>query len=452
MRFFLLASTVFSIIIPLFRLPKLFSTPIQSVGDIPTDIITVVTPTEVAVSEVSILTFENAMWFSLLVSFILLSNLIVRIASLIRLKRRSVVQSYDDVAVRRVANVTGSFTFFKWIFISDDIDKSHQGLKAVLMHEQAHARLGHTYDRILLDIYNALFWWLPSSWYIKKEIKIIHEYQADAYALESMSMDQYSEVLIKSTLKSNGLSIASSFHEGLIFKRLKAMKQQTKKVQVWKYGVLTSLCLSLFVIFACSEEKVNIVETSFQDSNTEVQREIFTKVEEQPSYKGGMDAFYQYVMSEVRYPLQARKNGITGTVQVQFVIERNGAISNIKGFLAGSQRGRTVRTTMVMPVSFKLNPDKKNADGSIQGAVIAGQVITNNGSLGVTANYNNGEWSGKVVDPDGNTLPGTNIVVAGTNYGTVAGMDGTFKVKAKEDQVLQISFVGYGDVNIGGRN
>jgi TonB family protein len=226
-------------------------------------------------------------------------------------------------------------------------------------------------------------------------------------------------------------------------------------VNPWKFGVLTSLCLSLFVIFACSEERAYIIGPAPQNTKAEVQRETMTIVEEQPSYNGGMKAFSQYVMRETKYPLQASKSGVEGTVQVQFVIERNASISNVSAisgigsgcdeeairviknaadFTPGSQRGRTVSSTMVMPVTFKLNPDEKNADKSIKGTIIAGKIVAKNAELIVRANYNNGEWSGTVTSPEGDALAGTNIVVAGTNYGTVTDRDGTFSIKVEKDQ------------------
>lgn len=460
MRLYLLGSTLLAIIIPLLRLPKLFPTEHHAVQVFDTDIIAIATPTITTTTEASILTFEHIMWLSLFISWILLLKLILRIITLIKTKQHSTQESHNGISIRRIDNLHGSFTFFNWIFISHDIDKTQSDYLAILKHEQAHVNLKHTYDLVFFEIYRAFFWWLPSSYYINTEIKKIHEYQADAYVLRSINIDHYSSILIKSTLQSNGLSLASSFHDGLIFKRLKAMRQQTKKIDNWKLSMLTSLGVFLFVTFACTQEN----NLNNQIDKTTAQREVFTIVEEQPSYKGGMDAFYRYVIGEMKYPLQARNSGTEGTVQVQFVIERNGSISNAKainsigsgcdqeairvlenapGFIAGSQRGRTVRTAMTMPITFKLNPEKKNPDNSTQGTIIAGEVIANPDELQINSNYKNGEWSGTILSSEGDKIPGVNIVVAGTNYGTVSDLSGNFKVKAEKSQELHISYVGY---------
>ncbi len=476
MRFYLLGATLFSIVIPLFRLPKLFATPPLPMQELSGGIVTMTGPTVAATAiETPMMTFDTIMWFSFLISGVLLLRLISKIIYLVRLERRSICESYNGYDIRRVADVNGSFTFFNWVFLSDDINHDQKEYDAILKHEQAHAQLKHSYDLIFFELFKVFFWWLPSSWYINKEIKRIHEYQADAYALRSFNLDLYSSILIKTTLQSNGLNIVSSFHDGLIFKRLKAMKQQARKVNPWKSGMLMSLCVCLFLIFACSEERSSITAQSEQNDKAQEEsqdisvREIFKVVEEQPSYEGGMSAFTQYVISEMRYPLAARKAGVEGIVQVQFVIERDGSVSNVKavdgigsgcdeeairviknasGFKPGSQRGRTVRVQMEMPLTFKLNTEKKNPDGSVQGMVIAEGAAIDKFDLDVKAEYKNGIWSGTIRSAEGDLMPGVNIVVADSDYGTVSDLDGTFSVKAEKNQELHISFVGYSNVKL----
>ncbi len=245
------------------------------------------------------------------------------------------------------------------------------------------------------------------------------------------------------------------------------MKQQAIKVCLNNFGLLTLLCICVCFIFACHEEKSNLVGSIPLTDKDSSQRDIFTKVEEQPTYKGGLSAFYTYVISDMRYPLEARQSGVEGIVHIQFDIERNGSISNVNAisgiglgcdqeavrvvkkapsFIAGSQRGRTVKTTMLMPITFTLNPEKRNPDNSIQGTIVAGKLVSQNKELNLKAEYTNGAWSGTVLSAEGKKLAGVNIVVAGTSYGTVSDLDGTFSVKTERDQALHISYVGYKDV------
>ncbi len=117
-----------------------------------------------------------------------------------------------------------------------------------------------------------------------------------------------------------------------------------------------------------------IYEPVFEEVEEEVE-EIFTIVEEQPSFPGGISKFYEYVANSIEYPSSARRLNITGRVFVKFVIEKDGTVTDvqvIKGIGAGcdeearrvieatpnwnpgKQRGRNVRVYMTVPIMFKL--------------------------------------------------------------------------------------------------
>jgi protein TonB len=127
-----------------------------------------------------------------------------------------------------------------------------------------------------------------------------------------------------------------------------------------------------------TEEQV-IDQPVFQDLAMEVQEEeadeIFTIVEQQPEPVGGFSSFYEYVAQNLRYPGRAIRNNIEGRVYIQFVVEKDGSLTDIKvlkgigggcdeeacriiseapKWKPGKQRGRPVRVKMVMPVLFRL--------------------------------------------------------------------------------------------------
>lgn len=107
----------------------------------------------------------------------------------------------------------------------------------------------------------------------------------------------------------------------------------------------------------------------------EESEKIFVVVEQTAAPRDGMAAFYKYVSENIRYPGQARRMGIEGRVFVQFVVDKDGSLSQlevIKGvgsgcdeealriiansppWSPGKQRGRAVRQRMVLPIFFKL--------------------------------------------------------------------------------------------------
>lgn len=127
-------------------------------------------------------------------------------------------------------------------------------------------------------------------------------------------------------------------------------------------------------------EATKISDITLFDAPIEVEPEvdenaIFVVVEQAATPKGGMTAFYQNVGERIKYPAAARRMNIEGKVFVEFVVNKDGSITNvvvIKGIGAGcdeeavrvvsespawnpaKQRGRPVNQRMVLPITFKL--------------------------------------------------------------------------------------------------
>ena len=107
-----------------------------------------------------------------------------------------------------------------------------------------------------------------------------------------------------------------------------------------------------------------------QDDN-----QIYTVVEQQPEFPGGMEAMMKFIQKNMKYPPQARRMGLEGRVFIGFVVNMDGRITDVnvvKGFAMdcdkeatrvigmmpawkpGKQNGRAVRVRYVLPVNFKL--------------------------------------------------------------------------------------------------
>lgn len=129
-----------------------------------------------------------------------------------------------------------------------------------------------------------------------------------------------------------------------------------------------------FDVEVTEDTKVEAVQVVAEEPKEEVD-EIFTVVEETATPKGGMAAFYKYVGEKIKYPAQARRMGVEGKVFVQFVIGKDGSISDVKvikgigagcdeeairivqsspAWNPGKQRGKPVKQRYTLPIQFKL--------------------------------------------------------------------------------------------------
>ena len=108
--------------------------------------------------------------------------------------------------------------------------------------------------------------------------------------------------------------------------------------------------------------------------------EVFVFVEEDPVFPGGMDSLYAFLGANIHYPAAAKKDSIEGLVFVQFVVEKDGSIYNIRvlrdigggcgeevvrvikmmpKWQPAKQRGTPVRCQFNLPVKFSLEEEKK---------------------------------------------------------------------------------------------
>lgn len=122
-------------------------------------------------------------------------------------------------------------------------------------------------------------------------------------------------------------------------------------------------------------KNIEITPVVIEEEEDETETQIFTVVENDPEFPGGMDALYKYLAQNIKYPQLARDNGITGKVYVTFVVEKDGSIANPKvlrdigggcgqeairvvksmpKWTPGKQRGKAVRVQFNLPVNFSL--------------------------------------------------------------------------------------------------
>jgi TonB family protein len=106
------------------------------------------------------------------------------------------------------------------------------------------------------------------------------------------------------------------------------------------------------------------------------ERDVFVVVEEMPQFPGGgMDAMIQWIAQHMKYPEQAKKDGIQGTVFVGYIVNKAGKVESVEvessahplldaeavrvvaampDWTPGTQRGKAVDVRLVVPIKFSL--------------------------------------------------------------------------------------------------
>jgi protein TonB len=125
--------------------------------------------------------------------------------------------------------------------------------------------------------------------------------------------------------------------------------------------------------------KVSMGTTNGNAKTVKVEKDkdgVYTKAEVMPMYPGNDQGLSDYIVSNIVYPDKAVENNIEGTVNVEFVVDDKGAISDVKTignklgygleeeavkvvnklskWTPGKVKGKNVKTRLTVPITYKL--------------------------------------------------------------------------------------------------
>ena len=368
---------------------------------------------------------------------ICLLRMIISIMGVLRVIRRGERQTLPDGTVLVITDdEQAPFSWIKYIIINR---KDHdENLQEILTHEQAHIRCRHSIDVLVCDVLCCLQWFNPAMWLLRRELCAVHEYEADKAVLDSgINAKQYQILLIKKAAGGKWYSIANSFNHSKLKYRITMMSR--KKSSGWTMAkALYVLPIAAFAAIAfanCSKtesentqdftydktvlqylpKEGNVkfigknldgtecvlvreadgtvrrhtekemgenehhiaIEIMKEDAKYDVDLEntVFMIVEEMPEFPGGELELRQFIVENVKYPEEAKQKNIQGTVYVQFVINREGNVEDVKlakgvdslldeaamdvvksfpQWKPGKQRGQYVKVSYTVPIKFQI--------------------------------------------------------------------------------------------------
>jgi TonB family protein len=130
------------------------------------------------------------------------------------------------------------------------------------------------------------------------------------------------------------------------------------------------LILTVFLIFSVAA--VSAQEKKEYKPNTDG---VYFEVEVMPEFQGGISALQDYLIKNIQYPEQAKKDSITGKVYVQFIVDEIGkvggtkvlksvnplldaeairVISSMPAWIPGKNNGKTIKVAYTIPIMFAL--------------------------------------------------------------------------------------------------
>ena len=193
-------------------------------------------------------------WVWLIGTAVMLLWWMVSLASLLRVIASSrQVETPDSKGIHILQNpkVEVPFSWFNYVVLSGNETPSERNM--ILAHELTHVRCSHTTDLFLADITTIVLWWLPLSYMLRRDLRDVHEYEADHAATDNINdLSAYQHLIIDKACCRPTSAITNSFNQSEVKKRLAMMmRKKSGRLSCLKTLYLLPL-ITLAALLACN--------------------------------------------------------------------------------------------------------------------------------------------------------------------------------------------------------
>ena len=318
--------------------------------------------------------------------------------ALFRLMRQGTPKLVDGIHLILTDQPVVPFSWMRTIVISRK-DFEESGIE-IMTHEMAHIKARHSIDLLISEICILFHWFNPSVWLLRQELQNIHEYEADESVLnQGVDAKRYQLLLIKKAVGAQRFtSMANSFNHSSLKKRITMMLKE--KSNPWaraKYLYILPLAALAVTAFARPEvsavadeiSAVKVIAPAVHDSiQPNVQPAVAapsSALDQMPEFPGGMEALNTYLRNNIRYPQEAQKAGIQGRVIIQFIVSKDGSITdaevvesvdpqldaeglrlikNMPRWKPGMRKGQAIRVKQTLPIRFAFTKTSDKPENS----------------------------------------------------------------------------------------
>lgn len=239
---------------------------------------------------------------------LILAKLIADLFKLRKLMRKSEKRHMQNGTILAISNEDiRPFSFFHYVVISSA--ESKEISPALLAHEYEHFRQFHTIDLIFVELYLILQWFNPMAWLLRKELKLVHEFEADSYAIhQSGACGTYMRLLMRKASSNHHFSLVNTFsHKGFLRRRFMMMSSSpSSKISRLKVlCILPVVAVSLMATAETITDYTYVTKQHKEKPSTQMKRKVNQKIkkahiENQPernSKEKQKNSMYVYVDS-----------------------------------------------------------------------------------------------------------------------------------------------------------
>lgn len=366
-RYYLFASILFSLILPVFN----FSA-ITSFGSISTRILLdaiTVKPEELRTAFLSNLSAFQVITVVYLTGVAIFSiRFLIQLVQIYRLIKKYGISRREGIKIVFTDSNYAPFSFFGLIFLNSKFNE--EDIEKIVIHEKVHIDQRHSVDLILLELLTIMQWFNPFTWLYRKSLKSIHEFLADeGVLLKGFDKFGYQQLLLSMSLGIQVNDLTNNIHKSIIKRRFSMMNREKSNISSsLKYAVLLPFALAALILFGINDLPSKTPVLIIPDS-------VYVNPDVMPQFPGGEKALQKFIISNIKYPEICRENKIQGKVVIDFTVTKSGKVENIKvsysahpemdkegmrvvglmpDWSPGKIKGNVVDVKMSMPFNFKL--------------------------------------------------------------------------------------------------
>lgn len=404
-RYYMLFSILLSFVYPFLSIENWLQKQ-EPVQKLIVDYATLPEFTVTAVRETSVFSLGNILMAIYgLVVLILLVRFILQLTSILRIRLHGTVKIVQDTRIIAIEKEVTPFSFFGSVFMNPELHNEHE-TKEILAHELTHVRQGHSFDVLVSELLTIILWLNPATWLLKREIRQNLEFLADNKVIESgFDSQTYQYHLLQLSYQTPEHKLGNKFNVSPLKKRIIMMNQKkSAKASLLKYSLIVPLALALVVssnaqtvinkakkaltttttkevkatekktLIAPAKSSAELTDPVTVVENGETEK-TWDVVEKMPQYPGGEKELMGYLARNIKYPVEAQKNGTQGKVIVGFTVNSAGEVVNQKvlrgvdayldkeavrvvstfpTWIPGEQKGEKVSVRYVIPIIFRM--------------------------------------------------------------------------------------------------
>ena len=279
-------------------------------------------------------------------------------------------------------------SFGSTIFWDDTAALPPAEAAAMLAHEVAHVRQGHSYGLLWLEAWRALLWFNPFAHLLLPALRLTHELLADAAAAPGPVAPAYSALLARLAVRRLAgpgyFALLQPFTFSFTLTRI-AMLQKSTPVRRWKQWLALPVLGGLFVV-ACqtSPALAQVGSPALNNPATPLSPPTLTNVPELQS-GGGQQALLWAISKGLTYPSVPAGQQLQGQVVAEFKVGTDGrvrearivralapaydaavlaAVDKLPLLKPARQNGRPIEQTLTVPLEFGTQPTRWQPAGS----------------------------------------------------------------------------------------